>query len=152
MDDVEAISTRLKQNEADRSALFDEYERLTAKLCRLGTNQARAAMRAAGFVFGESVIEERRVIHGREYTYPMGILLGVEASSRWNDEWSFYVHFRSVLASGKPGRRLDYRSFRARNIAWLPDNFRTVGTVNRATALDHPRIVRMSEYRRAAVA
>lgn len=154
MTDVAAIIARLAQIDAERDALRDEDKRLSAELGRWGEHRARVAMLKAGFDPGQSVIVERRVIRGTEYTYSMGVLLKIEATwvSGYTRDWTLHVHYRTLMKNGRLGRKLDYRSFCLSDPAWLPDHFRAVGRTDRKKALDHPRIIRMSDARRVAEA
>ena len=153
MTDIDAILIRRVQIEAERARLNEEDDRLHGDLRRWGTKRAMAAMTEAGFVTGESIVVERRVIKGAEHTYRMGILLavGVEWGPRApGDTWTMVVRTRSVLSSGRPGRALDYRCFTVADPASLPEHLKVTGSVNREKALDHPGIVRMSSLLRRA--
>lgn len=148
---IDTLLARRTAIQSEQAALSIEDERIAKELRRYGLERARSALREAGFVLGESIVVERRMIG--EHTYRMGILLTVAID--WpptapGDEWTVCVRTRSVLRNGKPGEAFDRRSFRVSDPAELPQHLKVTGTVDRERALTHPRIRRVSRGAAAA--
>lgn len=122
MKDLTAAYARIARIDAQQSSLFDKREAEFQRIRKEGTRVARLAIRRAGLVRGETIISTAR--------WALGVYEGTELN--WppmapSKEWSFRVHYRSILSSRRAGRKMDSHAVFVTHPGDVFDGLRIVG-------------------------
>lgn len=115
---------RIAKIEAHQSALFDKREAEFLRIRNEGSRVARAAIKKAGLIRGETVVQigrwDRGIYDGSSLNWPPSGLA---------KQWSFLVLYRSIRKNGRPGKGIHRAAVFVEHPGDVTNNIQIIGRV-----------------------